>query len=106
MTTMTDPVIPALQDTANWTMALHVVAHPEPTRTDEAKLDGMASIACDALHIGMTPFGVRLAVCEAVLVRPHPNRTELGYTLLRDRWNSGIVNDVRATLGQPRGGER
>lgn len=109
MTTMTDPVVVTLQDNALLLMAMHAtheppLAAPRKRHTVwQAELTGMCEVACDALHLGIAPFGVYLAVTEAVSSIPHPPTTAAFYTMIRDLWKDAIVNDIRRRLDQPRG---
>jgi hypothetical protein len=73
---------------------------PVDRRVADAKLDGMCSIACDALGLGVAPFGVKMAVKDAVGKNPHPtDRTSREYPAKRVAWTETIVRTVRETLG-------
>lgn len=66
-----------------------------------AYVDGLCEMACDHLDLGMTGFGLKMAVSDALHANPHPNTktcTAKRAADLRAVWEDAIVADVRRSL--------
>lgn len=67
-----------------------------------ARIDGMCEIATKCLGLGIAPFGLEMAVRDAVMVNPVPNtatRARLTAMAMRDAWEAAVVEYVSEDLG-------